>query len=251
MTESNLTSPALPIDKAKNNKKYILLSVVLLLIFLIIILVAGLVTLARQEDKNTNSPTVRPSATVTPTTPITVTPTVELTVTSTEDPQTQEYVFPDCEIELMAKTEWISSPRDEMGTCGILSTTDINGLTSLKNYDGALIAVLPFTADSVFAPVKQKTYREYLDKMETRTNRFNTQKDFLYNEQNITLDSLAAVKADIYSAQLGETTQVFYTGIRGEYIILWGGMKIEGKEEEIQDIIDSVKYLHTVSTQEE
>lgn len=251
MTESNLISSALPIDKAKNNKKYILLSVVLLIILLIIILVAGLVTLARQEDKNMNSPTVRPSATVIPTTPITVTPTVELTVSSTEDPQIQKYVFPDCEIELMAKTEWISSPRGEMGTCGILSTTPINGLTNLKDYNGALIAVLPFTADSIFAPAKQKTYREYLDKMEKKINKFNAQKDFLYNEQSITLSSLAATKADIYSARLGETTQVFYTGIRGEYIILWGGMKIEEKEEEVQDTIDSVKYLHTVSTQEE
>lgn len=241
------------VGKTKSRKKTIVLICILLSV-LVIILLGVFVVMARQDASNNLPPTPVPSATpFPPTSTPQVTPTQSNVVPTTEEANKQKYILTNCEIEISADSKWVSSPRGELSTCGILSTMGAAGFTSYTDYSGTMIAVIPFATESVFTPKlhnKQKTYQEYLKNTNNQMNRYRPDQDFLYSQKETKIANFPAIEAQIYKAGLGETKQIFYQGFSGQYVIVWGGQTSAELEVEVREIIASAKQLVEVRTEE-
>lgn len=246
MQENPIDKKIIVVGRRSSKKKYLL---VLLILFLIL---SALIFYALSLPQNDNIVDVRPSSIPTPTIEVGVSPTIieEFTTPTPKPTNTdvslQKYIFPDCEIELLADSQWIPSSSGSLGTCGILSTTVVGDFSNLTDFEGTLIAILPFLSDSPFAPEKQNNYEEYLDRMNKDTNRYTPTKDFLYSREDYQVDYRPAIIAEIYNAELGMTKQIFYTAFRGEYIILWGGQTSESMEEDVMNVLSSIKFRQSL-----
>ena len=95
-----------------------------------------------------------------------------------------------------------------------------------------------------------KASEEYLKSLETLTNKFDPAEDFLYSKKTISIGGKSAIEAEIYNAKLGDTTQIFYKGFNGEYIIIWGGQNTSNDETSVRDIITSVQFLDRETVEE-
>lgn len=193
------------------------------------------------EEESTNTPTVAPSLVASlPTVTITAIPTNTVIPTSIYS-DTQKYILTGCEIELFASSNWIPAEKGELGACGILSTEGTKQFRTFTDYPGVLIAILPFKSESIFTPKNQKTYQDYLKSINNR--QFDSQRDFLRSQSETKVSSFPAIETEIYNANLGETKQIFYQGLSDSYIIVWGGQKSKEMEEEILQLISSIKPL--------
>lgn len=233
------------VGRKRSKKKYLLILAFLLLILISIVLIS--IMLLPEDVKNDS---VRPSAIPTITSTVTVSPTVGQGGASPSPTESlvnnQKYIFPDCEIELMADSKWIPSTTGYLATCGILSTEEITNFTNITDFDGTLIAILPFLSDSPFAPEKQTKYDEYLQKMDKDSKRYSPTRDFLYSREDYQVDFRPAVITEIYNSKLGQTKQLFYTGFRGEYIILWGGKTSDTLDEDVMTVIRTIKFRQSL-----
>ncbi len=237
------------VGKKSPIKKY------LAILFLLLLIVIALVYYALSLMEDDNQAVVRPTVIPTSTIKLEVSPTIS-EGNNTPSPtssviSSQKYIFPDCEIELLAGSQWISSTKGYLGTCGILSTEEMEGFWNLTDYTGTLIAILPFLNDSPFAPEKPTTYEDYLERIDKEANRYSPIRDFLYSREDYQVDYRPAVITEIYKAKLGMTKQVFYTGFRGEYIILWGGQTADSMEEDVMNVIESIKFRQALPGEEE
>lgn len=244
MQENPNEKKVIVVGRRDSKKKYV---VILLLLFLILsVLIVYALSLPGNEGQNIVKPSFVPTNTI----EVMISPTI-IVDNSMPTPTNaivsgQKYIFPDCEIELQAGSLWSPSTKGYLGTCGILSTEPVKDFTSFTDFEGTLIAFLPFLNNSVFAPEKQNSYVEYLDKMNKDTNRYNPTKDFLYSKDDYQVDYRPAVITEIYNAKLGMTKQVFYTAYRGEYIIIWGGQTSEALEQEVMNLLSTIKFRQSL-----
>lgn len=249
MQDKPVEKKIIVVGKRNSMKKYIFLVIFLLLVLCVLLIYAW--SANKKENEKVPLPSIVPTSTI----KLSISPTVEVngvtpTPTGTSN-NGQKYIFPDCEIELLANTLWIPSSKGSLGTCGILSTVEIDQFTNITDFDGTLIAILPFLSDSPFAPEKVLSTEEYLEKIDKEAKRYSPTRDFLYSREDYQVDFRPAVITEIYKARLGMTKQIFYTGFRGEYIILWGGQTAESQEEEILKVVESIKYRQSLPGEEE
>jgi hypothetical protein len=226
---------------------------ILLLILIVILgLITGFVYLSNYGqigEENGVTPTVRHTR-VAPTLPTTVavTPTG---VAPTASFTGTKYVFSECEIEIIGNTLWRPSSRGTFDACGVLSTEGSDGFSSFTNYDGTLVAVVPFLSDSIFSIQNQRLrdYKEYLSKVETQQNRYNAARDFLYAQEETEFAGFPAVRATLYRPGLGIAEHIFYKGYQKEYIVIWGGQTSDGLAEEVEKLLESAKRLLVIPTE--
>lgn len=241
------------VGKPKSRKKLFLVLFSLLIVFCTLLAVAAVIV-SQQLDESESQPTPVPTRVVViPTATPTIAPTV--VISPTEDlSRRQKYILADCEIEIVLDQKWISSPRGELATCGMFSTHGSSQFTTLTNYPGTLIAVIPYASESVFTPTvnrNQKTnYNEYLKSLPKESNRFDPNRDFLYSQKDSTVARFSAVEAEIYKAGLGRTNQIFYQGFQRQYVIVWGGQTSEALDSEVQEILGSIKQLVVIPTED-
>ena len=245
MQETPNEKKIIVVGRKSSKKKYLLILSFLLLLLISIVLIS--ILLLPEVVKNDS---VRPSAIPTTTSTVRISPTVGIegaSPTPTENLiNNQKYIFPECEIDLMADSKWTPSTTGYLGTCGILSTKEVTNFTNLTDFEGTLIAILPFLSDSPFAPEKQTKYEEYLQKIDKDPKRYSPTRDFLYSREDYHVDFRPAVIAEIYNSQLGQTKQIFYSGFRGEYIILWGGKTSETLDEDVMTVLRTIKYRQSL-----
>lgn len=248
MQDTQIEKQIIVVGKRSSKKKYIFI-----LLIILVLLITLLLIYAYENTEKTDG-TIKPTLSPTPTLELSVTNTPivqDITPTPTlTNSDLQKYVYPDCEIDFQANSLWLPSTAGYLGTCGILSTNGLENFTNLTDYEGTLIAILPFLSDSPFAPEKQKNYTEYLEKLPTDSNRYNPTRDFLYSVGDYPLDYKTGKIAEIYNARLGMTNQIFYTGFRGEYIILWGGQTADSLEADVMEIIRTIKFRQTLPGEE-
>jgi len=255
MQEINLVNSSTQSDpvntkKTKLQRIFIVLGISIFLVLVLIISVSFFL-FTKKEQLGDIQPTIAPVV-VTPTLSPTIqtTPTNSLPTPTIEAINKQKYILTDCEIEISADSKWVSSPRGDFSTCGILSTSGTSGFTSLTNYPGTMIAIIPFTKESVFTPVKQKTYQEYLKNMSTLSGRYDPSRDFLYSQKETQIAGFRAIETQMYSAKLGETKQVFYQGLARQYVIVWGGQTSVEFETEIREILASARPLIVINRED-
>lgn len=243
LVNSSIQSDSVNTKKLKSQRIFIVLGILIFLILVLIIWVSFFIFTKKEQlgDIKPTTALVVVTSTLVPT--IQATPTNSLPTPTIEVIKKQKYILTDCEIEISAGSEWISSPRGDLSTCGILSTSGTSGFTSLTNYPGTMIAIIPFTQESVFTPVKQKNYQEYLKSMNTLSGRYDPNRDFLYSQKDTQIAGFSAIEAQMYSAKLGETKQVFYQGFTRQYVIVWGGQTSIEFETEIREILASARPL--------
>lgn len=254
MQEINLVNSSTQSDpvntkKPKSQGIFIVLGISIFLGLVFIVLVSFFI-FTKKEQPSDIQPTIAPVATPTLSPTIQATPTNSFPTPTIEAINKQKYILTDCEIEISADSKWISSPRGDLSACGILSTSGISGFTSLTNYPGTMIAIIPFTKESIFTPVKQKTYQEYLKNMSTLSGRYDPSRDFLYSQKETQVAGFSAIEAQMYSAKLGETKQVFYQGLARQYVIVWGGQTSIEFETEIREILASARPLIVINQED-
>jgi len=235
-------------DRSMKNLTIILIILVILLgiLDLILVMLFGF----DNEGEQVVSPTVTPSVVIQTVMPSVITGTVTVP-TPTVEADSYKYVTRDCEIELVAEKTWHATVPGRFGACVALGSDVVPGVfTDFREYDDTLIAIVPFTEDSDFTPNGPKTSEEYLKSLSTLTNKFDPTKDFLYSKKTISVGGKNATEAKIYNAKLGDTTQIFYSGFNGEYIIIWGGKNAVKDEVSIREIISSIQYLDQEETEE-
>lgn len=235
-------------DRSMKNLTIVLIILVILLgiLDLILVMLFGL----DNEGEQVVSPTLTPTMVSQTDMPSVVTGTVTFP-TPTVEANSYKYVMRDCEIELVAEKSWHATVPGRFGACVALGSDVVPGVfTDFREYDETLIAIVPFTEVSDFTPIKTKTSQEYLESLSTLTNKFDPTKDFLYSKKTISIGGKNATEAKIYNAKLGDTTQIFYRGFNGEYIIIWGGKNAQNDEEAIRDIISSIQFLDQEETEE-
>lgn len=248
---SNIDNPpgTFVVGKRKSYKKTIILFIVVMF-FVLVALVSVLLVLSNTNSDPEVTPTILPTPTaILPTSTPEVTPT-ELVSPTPQSSSKQKYILTGCEIEITVDPKWVSAPRGELSTCGIFSTEGTGHFTNLTDYPGTLIAVLPYTAESIFTPEKAKTYQEYLKSLPNQSNRYDPTKDFLYSQTDTKVAGFSAIEAEIYKARLGETKQIFYQGFSRQYVIVWGGQTAVEFEDEVDEIIGSIRQLVVIPEEE-
>lgn len=235
-------------DKSMKNLTLVLIILVVLLgiLDLILVMIFGL----EGEEEQLITPTITPSVVIQTVVPSVVTSTVSIP-TPTVEANSYKYVMRDCEIELVAEKSWHATVPGRFGACVALGKDVVPGeFIDFREYNETLIAIVPFTKESDFTPKEFKTSEDYLKSLSTLTNKFDPTKDFLYSKKIISIGGKDATEAKIYSAKLGETTQIFYQGFIGEYIIVWGGKNASQDEDAVREIISSIRFLDQEKNEE-
>ena len=162
-----------------------------------------------------------------------------------------KYILNDCEIEVIGNDLWRPSPKSTFQACGVLSTEGSDGFGSFTNYDGTLLAVVPFLSESIFSVQNQqiKDYKDYLSKMQSQPARYNAARDFLYEQEDMEFAGFPAVRATLYRPGLGIAEHIFYKGYQKEYIVIWGGQTSDGLVEEVEKLLESAKRLVVIPTE--
>lgn len=252
MQETQNTLNTIVVGKPKSRKMlFLMLFSAGIMLFVLLAVLA--VVVSQHLDQSKNKPTPLPTrGIVVPTVTPTIIPTVEVLPTVDLSGK-QKYILADCEIEIALDPKWISSRRGELSTCGMFSTHGVSQLTTFTDYPGTVIAFIPFTTESVFTPSTQRNqvnYLEYLKRLPNQIDRYDPTRDFLYSQKDTTVARFGAVEAEIYKANLGRTNQIFYQGFQRQYVIVWGGQTSEALEDEMREIIGSIRQLVVIPTEE-
>lgn len=237
----------IPLEQKNLNKRHVNIMIIVLVVLAILLLVVGggfiIFLLSNVDDEVNNSQ-------ITPTTAI-ATPTAGLKVTNTPAPevaQGQKYVLTDCEVELEAEDIWQPSPRGSLGTCGLFYTGSSENLSNFAEYDGTVIAFMPFDTDSPYVLEQEEVanYTAYLDELETDEDNFKPDKDFLYERKDGLLNGQYVEEAKIYRVGVGDTNQIFYKISGRDYVIVYGGKDFD--QQAIDKLLESIEYLTPLPT---
>lgn len=246
--EKNVVQSVPKPDRSLKNITIIL--IILVIIFGVLDLILLMVFGLKSEEKGVIIPSIIPTTVVGTVTP-SITPSAVISPIPTLEANSHKFVMRDCEIKLVAEKSWYATVSGRFGACVALGKDFVPMyFTDFREYEETLLAIVPFTQDSDFTPQDQRNSEEYLKSLDTLTNKFDPTKDFLYSKKTISVGGKPAIEAKIYSAKLGDTTQIFYQGFNGEYIIIWGGKNADRDESSVREIISSVQFLDQEATEE-